>query len=201
MTLAGGPVFWMLVVLSIAALVVFFERFFELRRAQIDWQDFMKGTLNLLEGGNDSEALAICEDTQVPVANVVAVAIRNRSASARVLRDAVDSQGRAEIGRLDRRLASLAVIGQISPAVGLLGALIGFAKTVMLVNSGEIVSRIALLSDAMEAIVPAAIGLVLSITVAVMYTSLRTRLDRIVVELETAASQILGYIATAEAKK
>lgn len=201
MTLAGGPVFWMLVVLSIAALVVFFERFFELRRAQIDWQDFIKGTLNLLDGGNDSEALAICEDTQVPVANVVAVAIRNRGASARVLRDAVDSQGRAEIGRLDRRLASLAVIGQISPAVGLLGALIGFAKTVMLVNSGEIVSRIALLSDAMEAIVPAAIGLVLSITVAVMYTSLRTRLDRIVVELETAASQILGYIATAEAKK
>ena len=201
MTLAGGPVFWMLVVLSIAALVVFFERFFELRRAQIDWQDFIKGTLNLLDGGNDSEALAICEDTQVPVANIVAVAIRNRGASARVLRDAVDSQGRAEIGRLDRRLASLAVIGQISPAVGLLGALIGFAKTVMLVNSGEIVSRIALLSDAMEAIVPAAIGLVLSITVAVMYTSLRTRLDRIVVELETAASQILGYIATAEAKK
>ena len=48
---------------------------------------------------------------------------------------------------------------------------------------------------------PDAIALVLSITVAVMYTSLRTRLYRIVFELETAASQILGYIATAEAKK
>jgi biopolymer transport protein ExbB len=201
MTISGGPVFWLLVALAVAAVVIFFERFFELRRVQIDWQDFVKGVINVLGGGNAEEALAICEDTAVPVANVVATAIRHRDAGARVLREAVDSQGRAEISRLDRRLAALAIIGQISPLIGLLGTIIGFIKTVLLVNSQELVARADLLSSSMEALLSAALGLGVAIPVAVMYGVLRVRMERIVVEMEAAASQITGYIATREAKK
>lgn len=201
MTISGGPVFWMLVALAVAAVVIFFERFFELRRVQIDWQDFVKGVINVLGGGNAEEALAICEDTAVPVASVVATAIRHRDAGARVLREAVDSQGRAEISRLDRRLAALAIIGQISPLIGLLGTIIGFIKTVLLINSQELVARADLLNSSMEALLSAALGLGVAIPVAVMYGVLRVRMERIVVEMEAAASQITGYIATREAKK
>ena len=201
MTISGGPVFWLLVTLAVAAVVIFFERFFELRRVQIDWQDFVKGVINVLGGGNAEEALAICEDTAVPVASVVATAIRHRDAGARVLREAVDSQGRAEISRLDRRLAALAIIGQISPLIGLLGTIIGFIKTVLLINSQELVARADLLNSSMEALLSAALGLCVAIPVAVMYGILRVRMERIVVEMEAAASQITGYIATREAKK
>ena len=201
MTISGGPVFWLLVALAVAAVVIFFERFFELRRVQIDWQDFVKGVINVLGGGNAEEALAICEDTAVPVASVVATAIRHRDAGARVLREAVDSQGRAEISRLDRRLAALAIIGQISPLIGLLGTIIGFIKTVLLVNSQALVARADLLNSSMEALLSAALGLGVAIPVAVMYGVLRVRMERIVVEMEAAASQITGYIATREAKK
>ena len=201
MTISGGPVFWLLVALAVAAVVIFFERFFELRRVQIDWQDFVKGVINVLGGGNAEEALAICDDTAVPVASVVATAIRHRDAGARVLREAVDSQGRAEISRLDRRLAALAIIGQISPLIGLLGTIIGFIKTVLLVNSQELVARADLLNSSMEALLSAALGLGVAIPVAVMYGVLRVRMERIVVEMEAAASQITGHIATREAKK
>ena len=201
MTISGGPVFWLLVALAVAAVVIFFERFFELKRVQIDWQDFVKGVINVLGGGNAEEALAICEDTAVPVASVVATAIRHRDAGARVLREAVDSQGRAEISRLDRRLAALAIIGQISPLIGLLGTIIGFIKTVLLINSQELVARADLLNSSMEALLSAALGLGVAIPVAVMYGVLRVRMERIVVEMEAAASQITGYIATREAKK
>lgn len=201
MTISGGPVFWLLVALAVAAVVIFFERFFELRRVQIDWQDFVKGVINVLGGGNAEEALAICEDTAVPVASVVATAIRHRDAGARVLREAVDSQGRAEISRLDRRLAALAIIGQISPLIGLLGTIIGFIKTVLLINSQELVARADLLNSSMEALLSAALGLCVAIPVAVMYGVLRVRMERIIVEMEAAASQITGYIATREAKK
>lgn len=195
MTLTGGPVFWILLVLAIVAVVTYFERLFDLRRAQIDYQDFLKGVINVLDAGNDAEALSICEDVAAPVANVVATAIRHRAGSVRALRDAVDSQGRAEIGRLDRRLAALAIIGQISPLIGLLGSIIGFIRTLMLVNAQELVSRAELLTVSMEALVSAALGLAVAIPVVVMYGSLRVRLDRTVVELEAAASQIIGYIS------
>lgn len=200
MTFVGGPFFWILLVLALVALFTYFRRFVDLRRAQIDYQDFLKGVYNILDSGNDDEALSICEDTLAPVSQVVAMAIRNRNSSARVLREAVDSQGRAEIGRLNRRLAALAIIGQIAPLVGLLGTVVGFIKTVMMANSQELVSRADLLNGSMESLVSAAAGLVVAISVCVMYGSLRVRLDRTVVELEAAASQIIGYISTQKEK-
>ena len=200
MTFAFGSVSWILVAMAVVAAVTYVERLLDLRRAQIDYQEFLKGVVNVLDAGNDDEALAICDDTPAPVAQVVATAIRNRTASARVLRDAVDSQGRAEVGRLDRRLAALAIIAQIAPMLGLLGTIIGFIHTVIAANSAELVSRAELLGGCMEALCSAALGLMVAIPVTVMYGSLRVRLDRTIVELEAAASQIVGYISTQKEK-
>jgi len=200
MTPAIGPVFWILTVLAAVAVITYFERLIDLRRAQIDYQDFLKGVVNVLDAGNADEALAICDDTPAPVAQVVATAIRHRGGSARLLREAVDSQGRAEIGRLDRRLAALAIIGQAAPLLGLLGTVIGFIKTVNAANAQPLVSRADLLNGSMEALVSAALGLAVAILVAVMYGSLRVRLDRTVVDLEAAASQIVGHIAEQKEK-
>ena len=197
----GGPMFWLLVVLAVLAVITYFDRMIDLRRARIDYEDFLKGVFNVLDSGNDEEALSICEDVGAPVARVVATAIRHRNGSARILRESVDSQGRAEVGRLDRRLATLAIIAQVSPAVGLLGTVIGFIRTVLAANSQELVSRADLLTGSMEALVSAAVGLFVGILATVMYGSLRVRLDRTVVELEAAASQVVGYLSAMKEKE
>ena len=197
----GGPMFWVLVALAALAVITYFDRMIDLRRARIDYQDFLKGVFNVLDSGNDEEALSICEDVSAPVARVVETAIRHRNGSARILRESVDSQGRAEVGRLDRRLATLAIIAQIAPAVGLLGTVIGFIRTVLAANSQELVSRADLLTGSMEALVSAAVGLFVGILATVMYGSLRVRLDRTVVELEAAASQVVGYLSAMKEKE
>ena len=191
----GCPMFWVLAILALVAVVTFFGRFVDLRRAQVDYEDFLKGVVNVLDRGNADEALAICEDTAAPVASVVATAIRHRGESARLLREAVDSQGRAQVSRLDRRLAVLAIIAQTAPLLGLLGTVVGFVRAVMAANASELVSRTTLMGGVMEALVSTAAGLVVAILASVMYGFLRVRLDRIVVDLEAAASQVLGYIS------
>ena len=201
MSFAGGPVFWILVILALVAVFTYIDRVIDLRRARIDYQDFLKGVFNVLDSGNDEEALSICEDVSAPVSRVVATAIRHRNGSVRILREAVDSQGRAEVGRLDRRLATLAIVAQIAPSVGLLGTIIGFIKTVLAANAQELVSRTDLLGGSMEALVSAAIGLFVGVTATVMYGSLRVRLDRTVVELEAAASQMIGYLSAAKERE
>ena len=200
MSITVSAVSWVLLAMAAAALITYFERLFDLRRAQIDYQDFLKGVVNILDAGNVNEALAVCEDTPAPVANVIATAIRNRDASAMVLRDAVNSQGRAEAGRLDRRMATLAIIAQTAPLIGLLGTVVGFIRTVVLVDSQELVSRAELLDASMESLVATALGLAVAIPVSVMYGSLRVRLERTVVELEAAASQIVGYLSDCSGK-
>ena len=201
MTIAGGPMFWILALMALVAIITYIGRVIDLRRARIDYQDFLKGVFNVLDSGNDDEALSICEDVSAPVAQVVATAIRHRNGSARILRESVDSQGRAEVGRLDRRLATLAIIAQVSPAVGLIGTIIGFIKAVLAANSQELVSRADLLGGSMEALVSAAIGLFVGVMATVVYGSLRVRLERTVVELEAAASQMIGYLSAAKEKE
>ena len=118
-TMLGGPVFWLLIALGVTSVLLFFNRLMALRSAQIDYADFVRGVGNVLAQDNPDEALALCDETPAPVARIVAVAVRHRSGSARVLREAVDTTGRAEVGRFERRLALLAIIAQSAPLLGL----------------------------------------------------------------------------------
>ena len=201
MIFTGGPIFWILSAMTLVAVVTYIGRVIDLRRARIDYEDFLKGVCNVLDSGNDEEALSICEDVSAPVARVVATAIRHRNGSVRILRESVDSQGRAEVGRLDRRLATIAIIAQVAPTVGLIGTIFGFIRTVLAANSQELVSRADLLGGSMEALVSAAFGLLVGMLATVMYGSLRVRLERTVVELEAAASQVIGYLSAMKEKE
>lgn len=190
---AGDAFIWILAASGAAAVVMFFERLVELRRAQIDWHDFLVGVTNVLETGNEAEALAICEDTPVPVANVAAAAIRMRKASLPTLKEAVSAAQRAETGRLDRRTAALGVICQCAPLVGLLGTIAGFARTVMLLGEGPVIERRELLAGAVSSMTVAGAGLAVAILAAIMLAILRARFARISSDLDAAAAEIAGY--------
>ncbi len=195
MIFPGGLVFYILLFVAVAAVVVYFERLLELRRAHIDCQDFLKGVINVLDRGSVDEALSICEDTDAPVANIVAAAIRSRRSSARVLREVVDAQGRSEVSRLDRRIYTLSMIAQIAPLLGLLGTISGFVKAVLAVNAQTLAVRSDLVSIALSSLSCAAMGIAIAVPAIVMSCSLRNRLDRIVSNLELSATQIIGYFA------
>ncbi|MBQ6340376.1 MAG: hypothetical protein IJI36_14650, partial [Kiritimatiellae bacterium] len=60
-TLAGGPVFGLLVLLGCVAVILFANRLLSLRRAQIDYMDFVRGVSNVLARGNVDEALVLCD--------------------------------------------------------------------------------------------------------------------------------------------
>ena len=71
-TFAGDPVFWLLAAMGVAAATLFLVRLLGLRRAHIDYVDFIHGVGNLLSSGREDEALVLCEETDVPVARAVA---------------------------------------------------------------------------------------------------------------------------------
>jgi biopolymer transport protein ExbB len=191
----GGPVFWVIVLLGIAAVAVFFERLLHLRRAQIDYGDFLKGVCNVLENGNREEAMMICEETPGPVAAVVLTAIRHRQGTLLALREAVDNTGRAEISRLERRLASLAITCQIAPLLGLLGTLLGLIQVVLTVNEqAPVVQNTSLTAGLMQALVTTAAGILVAIPCHVMYAMLMVRIERIVLDMEASASEIVAYL-------
>ena len=189
--LSGGPVLWVIAVVGLLATCIFFVRFFDLRNAHVAYVDFMAGVENLLAKKNDREALAICDETLAPVARVAAAAIRHRSATPEVRREAVDAVLHVEVRRFSRRLSVLQTVAQISPLLGLFGTVVGFAQALMAVNGETLVTRTSLLPLMGPALACAAAGLLVAVLVYVMHALLRARLEHLTGDLESAARDIL----------
>ncbi len=191
----SGLVFWLIVLLGIAAVAVFFERLLKLRRAQIDYGDFLKGVCNVLANGHIEEAMMICEESPGPVAAVTLTAIRHRDSTPEALREAVDNTGRAEMSRLERRLASLAVTCQIAPLLGLFGTILGVIRTLLVMSDqAPIIQSTDLTYGLMQALVTTAASLLVAATTHVMYALLMVRIERIVLDMEASASEIVAFL-------
>jgi len=85
----GGPVMWLLILLGLAAVVIFIERALFLHRGQIRSTEFLNGIKNLLEKNRLMEALTLGEETPGPVAKVVKAGLRHATDDEQALRFAV----------------------------------------------------------------------------------------------------------------
>src|ERR1700759_248133 len=124
----GGPMLWLILLASAAAITVFIERMLYCHRAQINSTEFLNGVRTVLKRDNIVEALSICEATPGPVARLVKTAILNRDHGRDRVRESLEEAGLAEVPRLEEKLNLLATIAQIAPLLGLLGTVLGMIK-------------------------------------------------------------------------
>src|SRR3954452_15493936 len=130
----GGLVLWIILFSSAVAVVGFIERFLHCHRAQINSTEFLNGVRTVLKRENVVEALSICDATPGPVARLVKTAILNRDNGRERVRESLEEAGLAEVPRLEEKLNLLATIAQLAPLLGLLGTVLGFIKTFMLMQ-------------------------------------------------------------------
>src|SRR5436305_15043478 len=97
----GGPMLWILLLVSAVAVAVFTERFLHYHRAQINSTEFLNGVRTVLKRENVVEALSICDATPGPVARLVKTAILNRDQGRERVRESLEEAGLAEVPRLE----------------------------------------------------------------------------------------------------
>ena len=192
----GGPVFIIICLAGLAALAVFLERIVKLRQARIRYEDFLNGVFNILEKGKVREASALCDDSPGPVVRLMRAAILHRDEPGEALRQILDNTGRAEISRMERRLAALSTIMQAAPLLGLLGSLLGILGTVQTMR-GELplVQTLDITDGLVSALVTSIAGLAVAIPSFAMYNILVVRIDRIVLDMEQASGDILAFMS------
>jgi biopolymer transport protein ExbB len=192
----GGVVAWIIVGCGFTAVVVFMERVLALHRARIRSDDFLAGIRNNLTRGNVAEALAICEDTPGPVAEIVKVAIMNQGADKDSLRAAVENAGRIEIARMERRLVVLATIAQVAPIFGLLGTVLGMIKGVQVMRAAApLVQAVDVMTGLMPALIATALGLSVAAPCYIAFNFLVGKVEKIVIDMEQSSSEILNFLA------
>lgn len=192
---AGGPMLWLILVASSAAVAVFIERVLHYHRAQINSMEFLNGVRNVLKRDNVVEALSICDATPGPVARLVRVAILNRDKGREGLRSALEEAGLTEVPPLEEKLNLLATIAQIAPLMGLLGTTLGMVKVFTTLQVENLfASREILFNGIWQSLICTAAGLALAIPAYAAYNYLVTRVNSIVLEMERAATEIINIV-------
>src|SRR6476661_16644 len=166
----GGPMLYIILLVSALAVVVFIERFLHCHRAQINSTEFLNGVRTVLKRENVVEALSICDATPGPVARLVKTAILNRDNGRERVREALEEAGLAEVPRLEEKLNLLATIAQLAPLLGLLGTVIGFMKTYILMKESGVHADVTMLFNGIwPALICAAAGLAVAIPAHAAY--------------------------------
>ncbi len=191
----GAPVVWIILASGIVAFLVFVERSLHLHRARIRSEDFLKGIFNILNRKNITEALTICEETPGPVAYLVKTAILHRENVTDSLRSAVEDAGLAEISRMERRLVVIATVAQLSPLLGLLGTVMGMMDALLVMQQNNpLIQSADVLDGLMQALVTTGAGLMVAIPCYVAFNLLVLKIDRIVLDMERASSEIIAFL-------
>lgn len=186
---------WVLLVMGLICLLLFVERTLYLHRGQIRSTAFLAGIKNILSKRRLVEALTVCEETPGPVAAVVKAALLNADAEAEKMRFAVQEAGIVELPALERRLGSIAAIGQVTPLVGLLGTVLGMATTFYAFQK-DYATASALATGMWQALLCTAGSLMLAIPAHLAHHFLSGRVRAIVRDVEWSGNEIMKYLLT-----
>ena len=191
----GGPVMWLILIAAATAAIVFIERALYCHRSQINSAEFLNGVRTVIKRGNVVEAISICDATPGPVARLVKAAILSRELGRERVREAVEEAGLVEVPHLEEKLNLLATIAQIAPLLGLFGTMIGFIDVFGQIEQAGLYAHLELLSHGVwKALVCAAGGIAVAIPAHAGYNYLVSRVNKIVLDMERAAAEIVNIV-------
>lgn len=191
----GGAVIWLLLACGLFAALVFFERLFNLHRAQLAADDFLKGVYNILNRDNTVEAAAICEEAPGPVARLALAAVLHHDDTLENIGRAIEEAGLEEIPRMERGLGWLATLARITPLIGLLGTVLGMMEMLLAANrNAPLVQSADLTGGLWAAWAATALSLVIAILAYAGYNLLVSRVEAILLDMERSASALMNFM-------
>ena len=194
---------WLILLCSVVAGAVFFERAAYFYRATIRVGEFMRGLTNLIQHQRWPEAQIECAATPSPVTRVIHAAILRHEASRAELKEIVQETGQLEVPRLERRLTILATIGFVAPLIGFLGTVTGLIEAFVNISSQSGYASATDISGGIyQSLLTTAAGLVVAIPCTVAYAYLSARVNALMHDMERAGIETVNLIhenrATAE---
>ena len=190
---AGGWLMVPIVVASIVAVAIFFERLWTLQTKRVAPASLTTEIWELVRQNQlDSRQIARVAQSS-PLGQVLAAGLAHRHSPREVIRESIEDTGRHAVHELERYLGPLGTIAAISPLLGLLGTVSGMIRAFSALAGDVAASKPLLLAQGVsEALVCTAAGLLVGIMAFGAYALFRTRAGRLTADLESATTQFFA---------
>jgi biopolymer transport protein ExbB len=192
--LIGIFIYVVLLILSIVAVYIFFERYSAINRSEKIDQHFMNNIRSNVAAGNIAAARALCQATDSPVSRLVEKGLQRIGKPLRDIDAAVENAGNLEVFRLEKNLSSLASIAGAAPMVGFFGTVTGMILAFYNMASQESVTPSLLAGGIYQALLTTAFGLAIGIFAFVGYNLLVSKVDKVIYMMERTTTEFMDML-------
>jgi len=195
LAIKGGWVMIPIILLSFVAAYIFIERYYVIRKATREDQNFMNRIKDYIHDGKIDAAMALCRSTNSPSAIMVEKGISRLGRPLQDISTAVEGVGKLEISKLEKGFPTLATITGAEPMLGFLGTVIGMVQSFYAMSQAGNNIEVSLLSDGIyTALITTVAGLIVGILGYFAYNSLVVRVERVVFNLEATITEFLDIL-------
>lgn len=189
---AGWPS-WFLLICSVLALAIIFERLWTLRSSRVMPAGLLEEVLTLYRTrGLDREALNQLAQRS-PLGRILSAGLTNATSAREVMKEAIEDAGRTAVAELERYLTALGTIASISPLLGLFGTVVGMI--VIFKTQGPTGTNPAELAHGISiALYNTAFGLIVAVPSVIFYRHFRAQIDRLVLDMEQQAIKLVEVV-------
>jgi biopolymer transport protein ExbB len=161
----------------------------------------VKRFLHQLRSGelDRQQALELCQDNGSPVSQVFAGAIRKWGRPGVEIEQSVIDAGERVTNSLRRYLRVFYGVATVGPLLGLMGTVLGMIQTFNVIAAANALGRPELLAGGIaKALLNTAGGLAVAIPASILYVFFVSRVDRLVIEIDVLAQQVVNVISAEE---
>ena len=195
----GGPVVYILLILSIYALAVILYKLHVFYKVEFFNNKNLSASIDLWMSDKKKEAYDQLNETQNPESEVLSFTmyqlLKHKNISQKVESDVREEISRLSEERIDyysSKLDSLQVIAAIAPLLGLLGTVFGMIEAFQQMESaGKSVDPSILSGGIWEALLTTAAGLSVAIPIVVIESYFRSLINKFKRNLENGVTKLL----------
>lgn len=181
----GGFMMVPIVLLSVLAIYIFFERLFTIKKAAQTPNQFMDKIKRLVVDGDINGAKLLCAQEDTPIAKMIEKGISRIGSPLKNIEVSIENVGKIEVYNLEKNLSILATISGAAPMIGFLGTVTGMIQAfIAIANEEGSVSPKLLSSGIYEAMITTASGLLVGIIAYLGYNYLITRVQKLIHRME-----------------
>ena len=192
--LKGGWVMLPIGILAVLGLVIFFERYFTIRKASKSDANLMVQVRSSIVSGNLQSAIAICRNSNSPLGRMLQKGLLRIGRPIKDIEGAIENIGKLEVSKLEKNIGILGIVAGIAPMFGFLGTIAGVIQIFYNISKTDNISMGAISGGLYVKMVTSAGGLFVGIVAYVGYHILNMMVDKVILKLETDAIEFIDLL-------
>jgi biopolymer transport protein ExbB len=192
--LKGGWVMVPLGILLILALVMFFERYFTIRKASRDESSLMGQVKASIIAGKLDSAIALCRNSNTPLGRMLQKGLLRIGRPIKDIEGAIENIGKLEVSKLEKNIGIIGIVAGIAPMFGFIGTIAGVIKIFYDISKTDNISMGTISGGLYQKMITSAAGLIVGIIAYVCYQVLNMMVDKVILKLETDAIEFIDLL-------